>query len=601
MTISPEASVLSLPGKTPVVPESAFVAPGARLIGAVTLGEQASVWYNAVLRGDSAPITIGPGSNLQDNVSVHVDAAHPVRIGANVSVGHNAVVHGCTIGDSSLVGMGSVVLSGAEIGEGCLIAAGAVVLEGTVIPPGSLVAGVPAKVRRALSDEERAGILSNADIYRAHQAPHSAALDPTEITARLAQLAALLVHQGGNRVLDAVPPLELETKLNGGRNPVVGRYYADVLTKDRALPADARILDLGCGYGRIALELASRLTDEQHYVGLDPNAEAVAWARENIARHRPNFSFERIDVTSKPYNPEGTQSGARFRFPFPDASLDRVFMISVLTHVDLDTVRTYVAEAARTLKPETGRLLATFFLLDDEVDALLAAGRSPFTMSWRIGESRVENPDNPELAIAHPRERVLEIVREAGFGQVAVHDGDWSGREGTRDADYQDMLVADFGTVTGAPDAAPDGAGRHEFDELAVTLGGAGVEPDQVTPFLVWAAGVCVNALWWEARGIALVVDGAGALDLPRSRELGLATGITSSDAGAFVAFDDAQLLARIGAAGPVATRSRIVDFLGEIARSGVLVDRALRSGSVPLLRWSTGEVRPAPIPAFRG
>ncbi len=173
MTISEDASVLTVSGHTPVVPASAFVAAGARVIGDVRLGDQASVWYNAVLRADSDSITIGDGSNLQDNVSVHVDPGSPVVIGRDVSVGHNAVVHGCTIGDGSLIGMGSVVLSGAQIGSGCLVAGGAVVLAGTVVPDGSLVAGVPAKVRRELSDEERAGILRNAQVYRGHVVAHS--------------------------------------------------------------------------------------------------------------------------------------------------------------------------------------------------------------------------------------------------------------------------------------------------------------------------------------------------------------------------------------------------------------------------------------------
>jgi carbonic anhydrase/acetyltransferase-like protein (isoleucine patch superfamily) len=175
MTIADDASVLAVEDRSPNLHPSAFVASGARVIGAVTLGEGASVWYNAVLRADSAPITVGAGSNLQDNVSVHVDAGHPVVIGDNVSVGHNAVVHGCTIGDGSLIGMGSVVLSGAVIGGGCLIAGGAVVLEGTVVPDGSLVAGVPAKVRRPLTDEERTGLRRNADTYRAHSLTHSTA------------------------------------------------------------------------------------------------------------------------------------------------------------------------------------------------------------------------------------------------------------------------------------------------------------------------------------------------------------------------------------------------------------------------------------------
>ncbi|WP_282837914.1 gamma carbonic anhydrase family protein [Microbacterium flavum] len=173
MSIADDASVLSLPGATPHIHESAFVASGARIIGNVTMEEGASVWYNAVVRGDSDSITLGAGSNLQDNVSVHVDGGHPVVIGRDVSVGHNAVVHGCTVGDGSLIGMGSVVLSGAVIGAGCLIAGGAVVLEGAEIPDGSLVAGVPAKVRRPLTEEERAGILRNAEVYRAHSANHA--------------------------------------------------------------------------------------------------------------------------------------------------------------------------------------------------------------------------------------------------------------------------------------------------------------------------------------------------------------------------------------------------------------------------------------------
>lgn len=176
MSIAPGASVLALPDRTPSIADGAFIAEGARVVGEVSIGRDSSVWYNAVLRGDSARIVIGAGSNVQDNVSVHVDAGHPVVVGERVSIGHNAVVHGCTVGDGSLIGMGAVVLSGAVIGDGCLIAGGAVVLGGTVIPDGSLVAGVPAKVRRALSDEERAGLLVNAEIYLAHLQTHSAAL-----------------------------------------------------------------------------------------------------------------------------------------------------------------------------------------------------------------------------------------------------------------------------------------------------------------------------------------------------------------------------------------------------------------------------------------
>lgn len=175
MSIATGASVLALPNSTPSIDATAFIADGARIIGDVSLAAGSSVWYNAVLRGDSAAIVVGPGANVQDNVSIHVDSGHPVVIGAKVSIGHNAVVHGCTIGDGSLVGMGSVILSGAVIGAGCLIAGGAVVLGGTDVPAGSLVAGVPAKVRRMLSEEERAGLLANADIYLGHLQTHAAA------------------------------------------------------------------------------------------------------------------------------------------------------------------------------------------------------------------------------------------------------------------------------------------------------------------------------------------------------------------------------------------------------------------------------------------
>ncbi|WP_460795607.1 gamma carbonic anhydrase family protein [Microbacterium sp. GXF0217] len=175
MSISSSASIIALAERAPAIADDVFVADGARVVGAVTLEAGASVWYNAVLRADSASITIGAETNLQDNVSVHVDSGHPVVLGRRVSVGHNAVVHGCTIGDGSLVGMGAVVLSGAVIGAGCLVAGGAVVLGGTEVPDGSLVAGVPAKVRRVLTDEERAGLIANAEIYLAHVQTHESA------------------------------------------------------------------------------------------------------------------------------------------------------------------------------------------------------------------------------------------------------------------------------------------------------------------------------------------------------------------------------------------------------------------------------------------
>lgn len=172
MTIADDASILALAGSAPVVPDTAFVASGARIVGDVVLGERASVWYNAVLRGDGDRIRVGEGSNVQDGVAIHVDTGSPALIGAGVSIGHNATVHGCTIEDGCLIGMGSTVLSGAVVGAGSLVAAGAVVLAGEVVPPGSLVAGVPAKVRRALTEEEGAGLTRNAEAYLRLSAEH---------------------------------------------------------------------------------------------------------------------------------------------------------------------------------------------------------------------------------------------------------------------------------------------------------------------------------------------------------------------------------------------------------------------------------------------
>jgi carbonic anhydrase/acetyltransferase-like protein (isoleucine patch superfamily) len=163
-----EEQVVQIPyaGKEPIVAEDAWTAPNVSLVGAVSLGSEVSVWYSAVLRGDGDSIDIGAGSNIQDGCVVHADPGFPVRLGTGVSIGHNAVVHGCTVEDDALVGMGSVVMNGAVVGRESLVAAGTVVLEGTEIPPRSLVAGVPGKVRRELSDDEVEGLRGNARRYR---------------------------------------------------------------------------------------------------------------------------------------------------------------------------------------------------------------------------------------------------------------------------------------------------------------------------------------------------------------------------------------------------------------------------------------------------
>ena len=159
----------------PVVAASAWLAPGATLIGDVHLHDDASIWYSAVLRADSDRIDIGSGSNVQDGSVVHADPGFPVVVGADVSVGHRAILHGCLIEDEVLIGMGAIVMNGARIGTGSLVAAGALVPEGVQIPPRSLVAGIPGKVRRDITDEEHERILATARTYRQLMVRHAAA------------------------------------------------------------------------------------------------------------------------------------------------------------------------------------------------------------------------------------------------------------------------------------------------------------------------------------------------------------------------------------------------------------------------------------------
>ena len=160
-----EPLIISLRGRTPELHPESWVAPNASVIGQVRLGARASVWYSATLRAEAEPIDIGAGTNIQDGVTIHVDPEYPVRVGAGVSVGHNAVLHGCTVEDGALIGMGSIILNGAVIGAGSLVAAGAVIAQGVVIPPRSLVAGVPGRIRRELSDAEVTANRNNAVVY----------------------------------------------------------------------------------------------------------------------------------------------------------------------------------------------------------------------------------------------------------------------------------------------------------------------------------------------------------------------------------------------------------------------------------------------------
>jgi len=158
-------SLVALGRDRPAVSGTAFVAPGAVLIGRVTIGAEASVWYGAVLRADRDTIVVGERSNVQDGCVLHTDPGLPLSVGSQVTIGHNATLHGCIVEDLVLIGMGAILLNGARVGRHSIIAAGALLAEGHQVPEGVLVAGVPGKVRRDLSGAERTAIEDNAATY----------------------------------------------------------------------------------------------------------------------------------------------------------------------------------------------------------------------------------------------------------------------------------------------------------------------------------------------------------------------------------------------------------------------------------------------------
>jgi carbonic anhydrase/acetyltransferase-like protein (isoleucine patch superfamily) len=164
--------------RVPSVHDSVFVAPSASVIGSVVLSENVSVWFGATIRGDNDVITVGKNSNVQEGAVLHTDPGIPLMIGENVTIGHQAVLHGCTIGDGSLIGIQAVILNGAVLGKGCLVGAGALITERKVFPDRSLILGAPAKVARELSDTDVSALMQSAESYVARRAQFLAKLRP---------------------------------------------------------------------------------------------------------------------------------------------------------------------------------------------------------------------------------------------------------------------------------------------------------------------------------------------------------------------------------------------------------------------------------------
>jgi len=171
-------SLYALGDNNPFVEDDVWIAPGCHVIGDIHLGARSSVWFGSTLRGDNERITVGEGTNIQENAVLHTDMGFPLTIGAGCTIGHKAMLHGCKIGENSLIGMGATVLNGAIVGKNCLIGAGALITEGKVIPDGSLVMGVPGKVVRALDTEAIKQLQLSALHYQQNAARFACDLRP---------------------------------------------------------------------------------------------------------------------------------------------------------------------------------------------------------------------------------------------------------------------------------------------------------------------------------------------------------------------------------------------------------------------------------------
>ncbi len=239
-----------------------------------------------------------------------------------------------------------------------------------------------------------------------------------------------------------VPPRRL--LFDGPRDPAAFlengreflRHYVDLCSLRR----DESVLDVGSGIGRKTVPLTTYLSPSARYVGMDIHRRGIAWCRSRISSRFPNFEFRHVDVFNGRYNRRGTIRDAEFRFPFTDEKFDFVVLGSVFTHMLPAGVAQYLRETARVLRPGTGRCLISFFLLDPESEAGIAAGRSVYRFASRHDDYAVENPDLPEDAIAFDEVLIRRLYAEAGLEISAIHPGSWSGRENA--VSFQDLVVA---------------------------------------------------------------------------------------------------------------------------------------------------------------
>lgn len=205
------------------------------------------------------------------------------------------------------------------------------------------------------------------------------------------------------------------------------------------LTPDERVLDVGCGIGRIAVPLLDYLSPRGSYDGFDIVPRAVRWCERAITARNPRFRFTLADLRNRAYRPGSAGTAAAFRFPYPDATFDVVLATSVFTHLMPDEADNYLRQIARVLKPG-GRCLVTWFLRNEESERLLREGKSAIPLAHEYGACLVMDPDVPEAAIAYPQADVITAYRRAGFANVTVYPGSWCGR--AQFTTGQDMIVA---------------------------------------------------------------------------------------------------------------------------------------------------------------
>lgn len=258
-------------------------------------------------------------------------------------------------------------------------------------------------------------------------------------------------------------PEDLEAELNGGGGHEVGAYYANLLDQLFSLGDRKRILEIGCGYGRIAMHVAPHLGVDQSYVGLDPHARSVEWATKHIGAKRSNMDFVEIDVRSGTYNPHGVQDGKDYVLPIESGTIDLVYMTSVFTHLDLDTTRNYLREISRVLVPH-GAFFSTHFLVDDAARDTFGTDQAFTRIEIPYGDSYVASLARPEDAIAHPADAILDCYDANGLAIETVDFGFWRDKTRRLRASYQDHIIAYKRGRSARPTTAREARSQAEQD-----------------------------------------------------------------------------------------------------------------------------------------